>query len=183
MSEPSKWRTRSSRVLVEDRWITVRADDCVRADGVEISPYYILEFPDWAHVVALTDDDHVVMTRQYRQGAQIVSREIVAGCVDPDDASPQAAGARELLEETGYRARSFRHVGTLFADPARQTNRIFVILAEGAWRERAPQPDITEEIAVDRVPLQQARQLAETGGIGHAAQIASFFVALAARGR
>lgn len=41
------WKRKSSQYVLRDRWVSVRADDCVTAEGVEISPYYVLEYPDW----------------------------------------------------------------------------------------------------------------------------------------
>ena len=62
------WTVRSSRRVLHDRWISVRADDCVTAEGAEVSPFYVLEYPDWVNVVALDDENHVLLVRQYRHG-------------------------------------------------------------------------------------------------------------------
>ena len=49
-----KWHVIGSQTLLRDRWIDVRADDCITSVGVKISPYYVLTYPDWVHVVAIT---------------------------------------------------------------------------------------------------------------------------------
>lgn len=178
---PSPWTTTASRIVHADRWIHLRADDCVRADGVEIKPYYVLEGADWVQVVALTDDERLVLVRQYRHGIGRVTLELPAGCVDAADASPEAAGARELLEETGYACRSLRLVVTTWVDPAHANNRIFVLLGEGARRVADPTPDPTEEIVVETLPLAEALEAARSGGLHHAAQLGSLFLALSFR--
>lgn len=178
---PSAWRTTASRVVHADRWIHLRADDCARADGVEIKPWYVLEYPDWAQVVALTDDGRIVLVRQYRHAIGRVTLELPSGCVDAGDADPCAAGARELIEETGYECRTLRHVGTTFVDPAHCTNRVFVLLGEGARRVRDPRPDATEEIVVETMAVDDVMAAARNGGLHHAAQVASLFLALSSR--
>ena len=58
------WRVIRSETLLKDRWIDLRADDCVTSAGIKISPYYVLCYPDWVHVVALTypyGDDRLVL--------------------------------------------------------------------------------------------------------------------------
>ena len=82
------WRTLSSTSVVRDRWIDVRADRCVTPSGVEISPYYVLRYPDWVHVVALTPERGLVLVRQYRHGAGQWFLELPAGGLDGRDASP-----------------------------------------------------------------------------------------------
>ena len=87
----------------------------------------------------------------------------------------------ELLEETGYVSDDLRIISSFWVNPAHQTNRVHVLLAPNARRVAEPQPDSTEEIVVDRIPLYEAEHLARTGEFGHAAQVAAILVALGAR--
>ena len=48
------WRVIASTATFEDPWLKVRSDTCVRADGHRITPYHVLEYPDWVNVVTLT---------------------------------------------------------------------------------------------------------------------------------
>jgi hypothetical protein len=50
------WTTVASKTLVKDRWIDLRADQCLTPNGHEISPYYVLTYSDWINVVAITPD-------------------------------------------------------------------------------------------------------------------------------
>nr|HMN74173.1 NUDIX hydrolase [Rhodoblastus sp.] len=152
-------------------------------DGLEIKPYYVLDYPDWVQVVAIDADENLVVVRQYRHGAGRVTLEIPSGCVDADDADPIAAAARELREETGYAAERLTHVGTITNNPANQTNRIFIVLAENARRVAGQSLDESEEIAVELMPVAQAREIALAGGFDHSAQIAALLIALEKRGR
>ncbi len=55
------WRITASRYVHKDRWISVRADDCVTEAGTRIAPYYVLEYPDWVHIVAVTPEHQLVL--------------------------------------------------------------------------------------------------------------------------
>ena len=180
---PKPWRVTHTRLLVRDKWIHLRADDCLRADGLEIAPYYVLDYPDWVQIVAIDENENLVVVRQYRHGAGRVTLEIPSGCIENADTDPVAAGARELLEETGYASDRMRHVGTICNNPANQTNEIFILLAEGARRVADQKLDETEDIAVELIPVEEAQKLALAGKFDHSAQIAPLFIALEARGK
>ena len=101
------WRTTGSTHLVHDRWLKVRADKCLTAEGVEIAPYYVLEYPDWVEIIALDAEDHIYLVQQYRHGLGVVALELPGGAMDVSDASPVEAAAREL-RDAGHRQREQR---------------------------------------------------------------------------
>jgi 16S rRNA processing protein RimM len=92
MATDGKWRVTASRYIHKDRWIALRADDCLTEDGVPVAPYYVLEYPDWVEVVALDADDNVLLVRQYRHAMGGFSIELPAGGVDPADTDPLRRG-------------------------------------------------------------------------------------------
>ena len=97
------WKILSSRYLIRDEWMTLRADRCETSDGVILDPYYIQEGPDWVHVAAFNTEGELLIIWQYRHGSGVVGPELPCGCVDPGE-SPLQAVQRELLEETGCTA-------------------------------------------------------------------------------
>ena len=56
-SHPFDWKLLASQYLVQDRWLNVRADTCELPSARVIAPYYVLEYPTWINVVALTPHD------------------------------------------------------------------------------------------------------------------------------
>ncbi len=173
------WRTLSSRTLLLDRWINVRADDCRTPGGKDIAPYYVLTYPEWVHVAALTPDNQLVLVEQYRHGAGTICLELPGGAVDAADADLQAAGARELREETGYAATAWQHVSSLYANPATQTNRVHFLLATGCHRVAEPQLEMGEEgLSVQLRPAGAVRAGLRGGLIGPAMQVAGLLLAL-----
>jgi 8-oxo-dGTP pyrophosphatase MutT (NUDIX family) len=106
------WDTKASQIAYENRWIRVREDQVVRPDGTD-GVYGVVEIRQPAvFVVALSDDDEVVLVTvdRHTTGRSV---EVPAGGTDGED--PLLAAQRELLEETGYRAAEWVHVGSMQA--------------------------------------------------------------------
>jgi 8-oxo-dGTP pyrophosphatase MutT (NUDIX family) len=183
MTDAPPWTLLRSRTLIRDRWISLRADSLRKEDGAELSPWYVLEYPDWAAVVALTDDDRVVLVRQWRHAVQAWCLELPGGVMDATDADPVAACRRELREETGYAAPDWRGLYAAYPNPAIQTNRIHFVLAQGAAPAGPVAHDEGEAIRVECLPV--AELLAGIGsGLLHQAMHAGALLAgLAAAGR
>jgi 8-oxo-dGTP pyrophosphatase MutT (NUDIX family) len=178
------WQTLSSEPILADRWIDLRADRCLTETGKEIAPYYVLSYPDWVHVVALTDADELVLVEQYRHGAGSAMLELPGGAIDGSDADPAAAAQRELLEETGFGARRWESITTLFPNPATQTNRVHSYLATGCHRIAAPSLEDGEDGMVVRcIPLDEIVAGLQAGVLGQAMHVASLLLALRLQGQ
>jgi ADP-ribose pyrophosphatase len=94
--------------------------------------------------VALTQDQQVVLVRQYRHTLQQTLLELPSGAVEATDASPLAAVQRELLEETGYMGEVVIETGRLAPNSATHTNMTHCFLATGAKRVADPVLDEAE---------------------------------------
>jgi len=93
-------------------------------------PYYSLRLPDYAAVVALTEDEQILLVRQYRPAVERYTLELPSGIMDPGEAAAETA-ARELLEETGYAAAHTEVLGFLSVDTGRMCNRAAGCVATG----------------------------------------------------
>ncbi len=176
-------RTGAARTLVRDRWIHLRAEPWANAAGASLDPWYVLDSPDWVHVLALTADERAVMVRQWRPGLGAASLELPGGVMERRETDPVAAGRRELLEETGYDAAEYRELPALSPDPARMNNRFRVLLALGAERVAEPRPDPTEEIAVELHPVAALLEGLSRGAVANAAHAGGILLGLRAAGR
>ena len=175
-----KWRTIQSKSLLKDRWIDVRADTCLTPSGVEISPYYVLTYPDWVHIVAVTTDGELVLVRQYRQAIDQILNEIPGGIADEADGDFEQAARRELAEETGYEAADWKLIASLYPNPATHTNHHHIYLARGAYRAFEPKLDAGEEgLHTFTVPVGQVLRDIPTGFLSQSMHVASVLLALA----
>jgi 8-oxo-dGTP pyrophosphatase MutT (NUDIX family) len=179
-----KWRVTSSKPLLSDRWINLRADRCLTASGAEIAPYYVLTYPDWVNVVAVTPDDSLVLVRQYRHAAGEFILELPGGTVDGSGSDAELTARRELEEETGYVAGRWQLVSVLYANPATQTNRVHIFLARDAHCVKPQSLDPGEEgLTVRVVPIPQVLDGLSAGLLGMSMHVSSVLLGLAAAGR
>src|SRR5262245_46105319 len=79
--------------------------------------YFVAELADGVHVIAVTPDDRMVLVSQFRAGSRRDSLETPGGLLEPGE-DPGVAGARELLEETGYAGDAPESLGILRPNPA-----------------------------------------------------------------
>jgi 8-oxo-dGTP pyrophosphatase MutT (NUDIX family) len=170
--DPKPWRVLSSEYVAKKPWYTVRLEKVQLPSGAVIPEYWVSEYRPWVNVVALTEDEQVVLIRQYRHGLGKVFFEIPAGTTDPEDTSLESAARRELLEETGYGGGRWSLLMTLSANPALQNNLTYTFLAEGATRLAAAAPEDNEDIRVHLVPLAKIQPLIETDGFVQALHVA-----------
>jgi len=161
--------------------MTFRVDTIERADGSR-GERDIVGHPGAVSIVAIDADDRVLLVRQYRLAAGAALLEIPAGTLDVDKATgstedPDDAARRELEEETGYRARSWRTLGSFWTAPGFATELMHLYLAtdlEPADADRLG-PDEDERLELERVPFEEALAAAERGEIVDAKSLVGLF--------
>ncbi|MBO4366491.1 MAG: alpha/beta fold hydrolase [Clostridia bacterium] len=126
------------------------------ADGLE-GRYIAMKAPGWVMVVPVMGDSFV-MVRQWRHGMRGLTDEFPGGVCDGGE-SPLVCAARELEEETGFRAGKLTVLGSCCPNPALQDNRVTVCLAEDLTEANERQPDKDERIGVRLVPRDELFRL------------------------
>jgi 8-oxo-dGTP pyrophosphatase MutT (NUDIX family) len=166
--------------ILESHFIhqNVRIDKCELPNGMTIDGF-VLEYGDWATVIALTKQHEVVLVRQYRHGAQKVILELPGGALDARDENPLQAARRELLEETGYASDNFIQIGCVSPNPANQTNLIYSFLALEAEKVSCQALDDTEDMEVVLKPLEEVITMAKNSELFQSMQVSTVFFALA----
>ncbi len=172
------WRTLSSRPVIKDRWIDVRADRCLTPSGAEISPYYVLTYPDWVHVVALTPKRDLLLVKQYRHAVEESFLELPGGGVETRHNSVEQSARRELAEETGFTSERWLKVSALYPNPATHTNRVFTFLALNAVADHEQQLDQGEEgLELCVMPFEDVLRGLDAGILGQAMHVSSLLLA------
>ena len=157
--ENRKWTVLASEYVVRRPWCTVRRDSLESPAGRRIPEYYVMEYPDWVNVIAVTARGEYLMVSQYRHGLETTDYELVAGVSEPSDASMLEAARRELLEETGYGGGRWRLLTVVAPNPATQNNRTYCFVAEGVEAIAGQRLDPTEEIRVHLLSLDEVKKL------------------------
>ena len=172
-----KWKKLDSKYIVQEKWATLRVDKCKMPDGTLIDDYYVLEYPDWVNAIALTENNEVIIIRQYRHAAEEVILEIPGGCIDPGE-TPEEAVKRELLEETGYDFNSIQPLSTLYANPSTSKNKTYSFLVKGGRKIQEQHLDGREEIEVELVSIEELKQLLMENKFTQALHASAIFYAL-----
>ncbi len=165
MNKIAPWLTVASKYIHRDSFLTLR-QDTRQSPGFGQHDFYILEFPDWANVVAVTEDQELILVRQFRHGLAEVNLEIPGGIVDAGE-KPSTAASRELQEETGYAPARLELLTSVSVNPAIQSNWCHLFLATGCLRVGDQNLEGTESIAVELVPLKDLPDILKTGRIHH----------------
>ena len=153
-----KWKLLSSEYICKEPWATLRKDTCELPDGRINDHYYVLEYPDWVNMVGITEQNELLVIKQYRHGAGMLSLEIPAGTMEPGE-NPVDAAIREMLEETGYAFDHIEEIATLYANPATSGNVTYTYLMTGGRKVQEQALDDHEEIDVYLVPLPEAKKM------------------------
>lgn len=170
-----RWEVVESHVEFLGGPFSLRKERAVLPSRGVVHDFILFESPDWVNVVPVTDRGEIVLVRQHRLGTDRMELEIPGGLVDPEDGDNLEAAKRELLEETGYMAKSWTFLGSVYPNPALQGNRCHTFLAEGCRREREPRPDMTESLEVTEAKLTELPRLIATGAISHGLVLNALF--------
>ena len=147
ITEKGKWKILKSEYLFRRPWLTVRRDCVELPDGRQNPEFYILEYPDWVNVIAITDDGQFVMERQYRHGLGKTCFEIPAGVIEKGE-TPLEAAKRELMEETGYGEGEWKEIMSVSGNSSTTNNISHCFVAKGVKKFGTQHLDSTEDLEV-----------------------------------
>ena len=167
-------RVVDSSTIYRGKYLTFRLDTVERTDGSR-AQREIVGHPGAVAILAIDDQDRVLMVRQYRAPAGRTLLEIPAGTLDIDPETgaiedPALAAPRELEEETGYRAASLRLLTSFWTAPGFATELMHLYLATGlspADDERLG-PDEDERLELEHVPWTEAIAAVDRGEVSDA---------------
>jgi len=151
-----------------------------------VGTYFTLHAASWVIVVPVLtserDEDQFLMVRQWRHGAERESVEFPGGVIDPGE-KPEAAAARELLEETGYRAGKLTLCAAISPNPAIMDNQCHIFLAEELENTQQTDLDDDEFLTAEPMPVSQVLDRMGKGAYIHALMLSALFLYLQAKGK
>ncbi len=158
------WELLNSREDRQYHLFSVKIDTCKSPRTGNSHEFQVLKSPDWVAVVAITNDQEVVLVNQFRHGIRELSLELPGGLVK-DGQTPLKSAAEELVEETGFVAPSLKLLGWMHPFPAIFNNKFYVYLAENATFSGELNPDETEELETILAPLNKLKEYIRDGKI------------------
>lgn len=163
---------RSERIF-QGRVVNLRVDT-VRLPNGRLSQREIVEHRGAVAIVPMLSKDTLLMVRQFRLAANEVLLEVPAGTLEPDE-PPEVCAARELEEETGYRAATLSPLFSLYLAPGYSQEILHVFLAQDL-EKTSQQVEDDENVEVVAIPLQGAVEMVLDGAIKDAKTIAALLV-------
>ena len=173
-----KWKTISSEYLFNDTWLKARKDRCMRPGGEIVDPYYVMEYPEWVTAFALTEDDKVLLIKQYRHALGEICIELPGGCVDAADKDFETAVRREFLEETGYTFHTAEYLGKTSPNPSTNSNTLHMFLMMGGKKIQEQQLLGDEDIEVMTVTLTELKEMLLQNQFIQSMHVTNIFFAL-----
>ncbi|MGQ0675004.1 MAG: NUDIX hydrolase [Rhodospirillales bacterium] len=158
------WQVLDSReVYSAPPYLSVSVQRVRLPDGREVEGFHRLVMPDYALIWPETRDGRVLMLRQYKHGVGEASLTFPAGTLGAGE-DPLACAKRELLEETGHQARSWRPLGRYVTHANSFGHAGHLYVAQGCLEVAAPKSGDLEEmelLAMTRAELYAAARRGE----------------------
>ncbi len=173
------WETLAAETVYSDEWLTLEHEHVRLPNGYEILAYNVIVERDFCQIIGITPNFEIPLVRQYKHGAQREVLEFPAGLVDMGE-DPSETAVREFREETGYAGDAPVLMGRLLTNPTRSRNWGYHFLIRNAWPADDPAPELTEDIAVEVVPLAEVTRRIQAGAIADVSSLAGYALVRAA---
>ncbi|GAA2512582.1 NUDIX hydrolase [Streptomyces gobitricini] len=180
---PEEWRVTATAVPFKGNKTSVRTDDVVMPDGTVVRRDYQVH-PGSVAVLALDDDDRVLVLRQYRHPVRHKLWEIPAGLLDVPGENPLNAAVRELYEEAHVKAEKWQVLTDVYTTPGGCDEAVRVFLARGLSAAEGERFEVAEEEAdmeLARVPLDELARGVLAGELHNTCLVVGVLSVLAAR--
>ena len=169
-----RWRLLRSEVVFDTPWVSILKNGYEQPGGTVLDDLYIIRRHDYVIIVA-QHDDRLVLVREYRAAVDRLDLGLPAGIIEPGE-TPEAAARRELLEETGFVARTATLLTTLQPSPGYIQGACFVVLCE-LTGERVRATDAHEIAEVLEVPQGEVLRMIARGEITAMPSVAAVLLA------
>ena len=154
-------KTLSTKTVFKGRILRVDVVGVETADGVK-SEREIVRHPGAAVILAQLPDGRFVFVRQYRKAVELELLEVVAGTLESGE-DPDACAARELHEETGYKAATLTKLGVAYPAPGYTAEKLHIYFAKLQPEQGGGTPDVDEHLDVVYLTAAEIERLISEG--------------------
>lgn len=155
-------KTMKSEKIYEGKIVNLRIDT-VELPDKKYSKREIVEHPGAVGIIPITDDDCIVLVKQFRKPVEKFLLEIPAGKLEINE-EPRETATRELKEETGYDANKMEYLLEFYTSPGFSNEKVYLFLASELI-EGSPCPDTGEFIKTEKINIEDLLKMVERGEI------------------
>ena len=149
------------KYIYEGKILKLRHDLVELPDG-KAAEREIIEHSGGSGVLAVTENDEILLVKQYRRPYDEVTYEIPAGKLNPGE-SPEENARRELSEETGYEAKTLIDFGKIYPSPGYTGEVIRIYFTQDAVKAGDAHTDEDEYLSLVKMPVEEAKRCIEEG--------------------
>lgn len=168
------WKLLSSRLHLENRWLTLRENDYQLPDGKRLESYWLIDKPPYVLVVGESAKG-LVLVSEFRPGSGKTHLNFPAGFIDEGE-TPEEAAVREFREETGYEAYNPRILGAFDAQAAWLKASCTVVFVEASETPGPGTVDVEIDAVVER-SWDEVAALIRAGEITEMHSVAGYYMA------
>jgi len=165
-------------VIYEGRIVTLRDDTVELPDG-RTTNREIVEHADVVAIVAIDENDNVLLVKQYRKPVEKEMLEIPAGGIEAGE-NPETSAIREMQEETGYLPNTIEQIGGIYVSPGYCNEYLYLYLATDLVPSKL-EGDDDENIELIRIPLSEIPQMIASGELCDAKSVAALLTVITNR--
>lgn len=170
------WKVQQSTIAYAKKWMKVKEEICLLPDGRMLNPYIVIDVPSFCNVFMVTDNEEIVLVKQYRHAAGIISLELPGGMVESGE-DPMVAAKREMEEETGYQSSHFELLYSVHPNPPLENNYAFFYLATGVQLTGNTAYDQFEDIEIVILTKATFMEMILQKTFTHGAQVGAMYAA------
>ena len=171
-----RWKKINSEVLIQNKWFRLHKDEIELSNGVRIDDYYVFEKKSAAIIIAMDQDNNVIIKTEYRYPIDQFLYELPGGTIE-DGEDPLETAKRELLEETGYIAEDWKLLAENYDYPTKDMNCVYIFLAKNIMKKAEQKLDISEEIEIEIIPISHAVSMCKKNEIKVNASVVGILLA------
>lgn len=168
------FETLGTKMIYQGRVFEVRQDTIQWPDGRQVK-LDIVNHPPAVVILPVDATGHIWFIRQYRHPTGGLILELPAGVIEAGE-TPEACAGREIREEIGMSAQKIEKIGEFYMAPGYSTEYLYIFIAKDLQVNPLP-GDVDEYIRVDRIPINDAYDLAERGALPDAKSLAALLLA------
>lgn len=176
MSSTKPWQLLSTQDVSISEWLPVEARTYQKPDGGVVTDFTVVTVPNVSLIIPITEEQKIVMVRQFKPGAGTITLEFPAGRLKPGQDYLQGAES-ELLEETGMRANRLISLGETVTFPTKGSERVMNFIGVAAQLVSDQKLDEHEDIEVVYLSKEEVIQAIITGRINTAPSLTAWYLA------